>query len=96
MSRKATHSIVIPDDADFDPRRWKEKYNDHFSTNEHVSTSRFAEFFGSRDLGLKLHIPPAGDQRNEMLAAEQKTAQKIRCSKLRNEMAPVASKNTDE
>lgn len=82
---------MMQDDKDFDIHEFKRKHNAHFRSPEHVSKSKFAEFFGSRDLGTKLHFPAAGTERDKVTKSEQKNEQKIRSQRLRNEVAASAS-----
>jgi hypothetical protein len=78
-------SLVVPD-GDVDIVLWKAKHADHFASNQHVSKSKFAEFFGSRDLGCRLWIPAAGKDRDEMRKKAESEAQAKRCRTLRGEV----------
>lgn len=83
-ARKTVH---VPDDQDFMKAGgipwWRALHGDHFSSPEHVSLSKFAEFFGSTDHGCRLHIPAAGKERDEMNAKTERDAQAKRCHALR-------------
>lgn len=67
--------MFIPDE-DVNLNEWRAKHADHFASPEHVSKSKFRQFWGSVDLGTRLHIEPAGERRdaeNKKLAmAEQR------------------------
>lgn len=90
-----TKTVQVPDDKDFERLGgitwWKTKHAYHFASDEHVSVSPFAEYHGSYDRGLKLHIPAAGAERDEMRAKEEKAEQRKRCHALRNPKATFAS-----
>jgi hypothetical protein len=60
----------------------------HIASNVHVSQSEYAIFFGSKDLGCRLHIPAEGPERRAMKRAEEKAAQALRCKILRGEVKP--------
>lgn len=83
MSDK-TPTVVVPPDGDVDLVLWKAKYAFHYATNQHVSESPFKDYFGSKDHGCRLHIPPAGKDRDDMNRATEKEAQAQRCKNLRN------------
>ena len=76
---------MIPDE-DVDLHLWREKHADHFSTNEHVSVSKFQEFWGTRDLGMRLHIPAAGKEREADRRKTEAAAQAKRCRAMRGEV----------
>jgi hypothetical protein len=85
-----TKSVNVPE-GDVDITQWKAKHADHFASPQHVSQSKFAEFFGSKDLGCRLWIPAAGEARNEMNAKAQSEAQAKRCRILRGEVSSKLS-----
>lgn len=82
----------MQDDKDFDIHEFKRQHNAHFRSPEHVSKSKFKEFFGTRDLGTKIHFPAAGAERDKVAKRDQQVEQKIRSQRLRNEAAVGASK----
>jgi hypothetical protein len=53
--------VIVPSDDTYIRKGgnvwWRALHADHFESNEHVSESKFAEFWGSVDLGAFLHIP---------------------------------------
>ena len=73
---------------------YRQKHGDHFASPQHVSQSKFKEFFGSRDLGLKIHIPAAGSNAAvEAAIKEEAAAQRKRCQKMRNGSLSSASES---
>lgn len=67
------NSVFVPD-GDVDLNLWRAKHADHFFSEQHVSESKFAAYFGSKDLGCRLWIPAAGSARDEMNARASKNA----------------------
>ena len=84
---KEKRSVHVPDDQDFLRNGgipwWRALHGDHFASPQHVSDSKFAEFFGSVDHGCRLHIPAAGKDRDDMNRAVERDAQAKRCNDLR-------------
>lgn len=74
--------VVVPD-GDVDLVLWKSRYATHFAGNQHVSESPFREYFGSVDRGCRLHIPPAGPERDKMNRQMEREAQAARSKALR-------------
>ena len=84
-----SNRVVSVPDEDVDLRAWREKHAYHFASNQHVSQSPFAAYFGSYDRGTYLHIPPAGVQRDEMRAKAEKAEQRRRCNALKGDASKV-------
>jgi hypothetical protein len=80
---KKDPTVVVPPEGDISIPEFKTKYAFHFDTNQHVSESPFAAYFGSTDHGTRLHIPAAGKDRDDMNRAIEKDAQAKRCRALR-------------
>lgn len=76
-------SVVVVPDENVDMGMWKDKYAFHYASPQHVSDSPFKDYFGSVDRGCRLHIPPAGPERDKMNLADEKAAQALRCKTLR-------------
>lgn len=86
MSTKKSPTTVVPPDENVDLGQWRDKYAQHFASNEHVSLSPFKDFFGSKDCGCRLHIPAAGKERDDMNRKAEQEAQAKRCKILRGEI----------
>jgi hypothetical protein len=71
-------TVVIPPDGDVDLALWKAKHAYHYASPAHVSDSPFRDYFGSKDLGCRAHIPPAGPER---LAADRKAEQEAQANR---------------
>ena len=86
--KKIPEMVHAPEeDRNFDLVAWKTRHSYHYETNQHVSLSPFAHYFGSLDHGCRLHIPPAGPERDKMNVAIEKDAQAARCRALRGNHA---------
>lgn len=74
---------MMPPDGNVDLGLWRDKYAFHYATNKHVADSPFKDYFGSKDLGCRLHIPPAGPERDAARRKDELAAQALRCKALR-------------
>lgn len=73
----------MPPDGNVDLGTWRDKYAFHYASPQHVSDSPFKAYFGSVDRGCRIHIPPAGPERDAARRADEKAAQALRCKALR-------------